>query len=606
MAFTVQSISAAAVTFPSPYSVIDNRTAMTFIHDEGKLYAKSRLCSVETILLTCENPTYTFNNTGLLDLCLGLICPTIQDATNASTPGDLILPYTDTPSDAAQLIDQFKLHEGYPCTYLFIERTVLGGSSEVKLQSMASTFNYIKMSRHTSGIQFPDAADVDLWESTDNAFTGFFIIIQAIDFTPGSEKVRLIASQQGPVLQSVTCCRYSDIQTLDLPKFIQTVNPDRNLDSWSYFGTLTGTSGRTYAFIFLIQKSFPIQVPFFHHKLDFAMASGFNDADRGIHYTETKGLAGGFALSVCANEAGPTVELNPWSLSGLCEPQIGDLNTISVKVTSGSYGDPGATYRIEVLGLSGLFNIRIDFTDVLGIVREGFGPDSFLINWITSAQRTIIDNNFGGSAEAFLASGQDDMACQGSYYFSQPLLRVTDFMITDLVALTVDNIDLGGINNMWFDSVTQSYDAAGVELLKGASWDFFAIRFIDNPGNPTALMVTRLMTPGNGYYYMANLFQTTGPTIRWGMNDISIIGSVPWVSPKDPPGNTYNTRWDITLTGAGAVTMTLLTNWNEQEACTRSSGQEVCKYEGIATVTGTVLGVAMTGTSWIETAALPP
>ena len=126
-------------------------------------------------------------------------------------------------------------------------------------------------------------------------------------------------------------------------------------------------------------------------------------------------------------------------------------------------------------------------------------------------------------------------------------------------------------------------------------------------------MVTRVTTPGNGTYYLANLFRASGPTLRWNMNDILIegqtIGSSPWTSPRNPPGNQYFTIWNITLSGAtGDVTLTVDASsppaWPEQEVCTTSSGQEVCKYEGLAVVTGTVLGVGMTGNAWIETAAL--
>jgi len=605
MSFTVQSLSSTSVSFPL-LSTVDNRNALTQLRDDANLYAKSRLCSVEKIQLTCDNPTYNIDREGLLDLCLGLLCPRIEDSTTASTNGNLVLPYTDTPNDAKLLIDQFKLDPVNPCTSLFIEREVLGGSSEVILSSLVSTFNHIKLARHISGIQFPDASSVALWEASDNAFTGFYFIIDAIDLTPGSEKVRITVSQQGPVLKTVTCCRYSNTLTLDLPKFVEVVNPNFNLDSWCYFGTLEGNSG-TYAFTFLVQKSFPIQVPFYHHKLDFAIASGFNSATLGTIYQLTNGLAGGYQLSACANSQGPTITRNPWSLSDLCEPPIGTLNTLSVKVVSGNFGDPGTTYRIEVVGSSGTFIISIDFTDLLGLVNQGFGPDSFLINWITPAQRTAIDNDFGGSAEAYLASGQDDMECQGSYYFSMPLLRVDDFTIIDTSSFPPVIVDQQHPTNrsvLWFDSVTQSYDADGVSLLKGATWDFFAIKFADNPGNPTALMVTRLTTPGNGTYYLANLFQSVGPTIRWNMNDITITGSVPWISPRNPPGSTYYTRWDITLVGAGAVTMTIMTNWDQQEICTNSGGSDVCKYEGIANVIGTVLGVPMTGVAWIETAAL--
>jgi hypothetical protein len=588
---------------------------MTFIHDQGNLCAAANLCLVQTIQLTCENPTYTFGATGLLDIFLGLINANIQHSTTTSTPGNLVLPYTDTPENAALLIKQFKLTTSFTSSYIFISRTVFGGSSEVKFRISSTSFNFIKLATRSSGIQFPDSYEVDLWSSNDNAFDGFYIVIEGIDFTPGSEMVRLTASQDGPVLQSVTCCRYSNTLTLDLPKFVQIVNPDFNLSSWSYFGTLTGNSG-TYAFTFLVQKSFPIQVPFFHHKLDFAMAGGYNSLALGTFYQLTDGLAGGYQITACADAEGPSIALSPWSLTGLCQPQIGNLNTLNVKLTSGTYGAAGATYQLQVVGSSGTFIISVDVTDELGLVNEGMGPDSFLLNWITPTQRAAINSPpFSGNVEAYLTSGADDFECQGSYYFSQPLLRVNDFQIIDLSTFTiVDQQHPTNDSVIWFDSVTQSYDAEGIDLLKAASWDFFAIKFLDQPvGSQTALMITRVFTPGNSYYYLANLFRpaAAGPTLRWNMNDISIMGRVgsEWPSPKNPPGNSYYTIWDIVLSGpTGSVVLVVDSGnapaWPEQEVCTTSSGSEVCKYEGLAVVTGTVLGVGMTGNAWIETAAL--
>jgi hypothetical protein len=620
----ITSFSTATVAF-SYLSAVDNRETLCYLADQAKLYKASKLCSVETIQLTCENPVYTFNDTGLLDLFTGLICSTIVDSTTTSINGNLVLPYNDTSTDAALLISQFNLDADNPCSYVSLNRTIFGGSAPVNLLSFSTTFEHIKLSRHTSGIQFPYAAEIELWKNTDNSFATFFIIIEGIDFTLGSEKVRLTASQEGPVLQNVTCCRYSNTLTLDLPKFIEGVNPNFNLDSWSYFGSLAGRDPITkaplplYSFIFLIQKSFPIQVPFFHHKLDFALASGFSNALLGTVYKDTFGLAGGYQLTVCANAEGPSVTLDPWSLSGLCDPQIGTLNTISVGVTSGNYGEMGTKYRIEVVGSNASFVIGIDVTDVLGLVKEGMGPDSFLLNWITPAQRAAINAPpFSGDVEKYLESGADDMECQGSYYFSQPLLRVDDFLIVDtsgLIPIAIAELDPDPTRNsvLWFDSVTQSYDANGIELLNAATWDFFAIKFLDEK---MALMVTRVGSPGNGDYYLANLFRepSAGPTLRWNMNDIEIKGITdpplsPWTSTK-PPNNRYFTKWAITLSGStGAVSLTvdatIAPAWPEQEACTRSSGAEVCKYEGFAVVTGTVLGgPVITGNAWIETAAL--
>ena len=140
---------------------------------------------------------------------------------------------------------------------------------------------------------------------------------------------------------------------------------------------------------------------------------------------------------------GPVTKNNPWSVSDTCNDGAApaDLTTVSAQLTAGYPGLVGAEYKLLLEAIiSDDFHINpvyieINLVDLLGTVREGFGPDSFLPNWLTTEQRNTILSTFGGSVENYFSSGIDKLTCQGSYYFSQPLLSVDSFTIYDLEGL---------------------------------------------------------------------------------------------------------------------------------------------------------------------------
>jgi hypothetical protein len=170
---------------------------------------------------------------------------------------------------------------------------------------------------------------------------------------------------------------------------------------------------------------------------------------------------------------------------------------------------------------------------------------------------------------------------------------VTDFTIFDLDGNILDTKAAGNDSVIWFDYVAQTFNNAGLEILSDVGWTFFAIQF---PAEKMSIMVTQITTQTSGIYTLANLFTET-ETTRWNLNDIDIQGSNIWMSPTS--GKEYYMRHVITLTNPSA-TLTVDTEWDDQEI----SVEGQTKYEGICTVTGTVLGNAVNGFSWLEQEAI--
>ena len=553
--------------------------------NEGKLLVASRnISQAQSIKLTFPSPDYIFSGTGLQDLFTGLIYSTIQDFTGGSVEGKLILPYSDTNNAAAMLINQFRLTKTTPSSVVFINRQTSGGKTPINFGTFLNTFNHVKISRITGGIQSADSSEIQLWTPDDSESLGFYIFITGVNFVPGLEEVRLIASQDPPPLTLPTCCLYNPIATFDKLDFIQTLHPEYSLNAWCYFGRLVGNSD-TYALTFVIQKTIPFEIPYVHHKLSFDIAGGINSA------TLSK-----WQIDGCVSSQGPVTKNNPWSVSDTCNDGAApaDLTTLSVQLVSGDVGTKNATYKLRlesILAIDLHINpvyIEVEFVDLLGTINEGFGPDAFLPNWLTPRQRSDILTVYGGSVQNYLNAG-NDLECQGSYYFSQPLLSVTSFTVFDLDGAILDTKAAGDDSVIWFDYVNQTFDSSGLEILDNVGWEFFAIQF---PTEKQAIMVTKITTQTSGVYLLANLFTETSTT-RWNLDDISIIGSNVWTSPTS--NKQYYMTYTITLINPG-VTITVQTEWDDQEI---SVGGQT-KYEGICTVTATVIGVPMNGFSWIE------
>lgn len=553
--------------------------------DEENILVTSRTIShARSIKLTFANPEYTFSDTGLTDLLTGLLYPEIQDFTGGTVNGKLLLPFSDNFVSASKIIRNFQLSKANPKSVIFMNRRTSGGKTPIDFGTFSDTFNRIKINKLSGGVQSSDSSSVELW-SADDETSGFYIFIEGLNFNRGYETVRLVATQTPPPISVSTCCQFSPSPTFDQLDFIQTLHPEYSLNAWCYFGRLVGNSD-TYSLTFLIQRTIPFTIPYVHHKLSFDIAGGFNSA------TLAK-----WQLDGCGDSQGPITKNNPWSVSDTCNDGAvpADLTTLSVKLLSGNYGTVGATYKLLLEAIVSIdfhvnpVYIEVEFTDILGTVSEGFGPDAFLPNWLTPTQRSDILTTYNGSVENYLNARVDNMKCQGSYYFSQPLLSVTSFTIFDLDGTILDTKAAGNDSVIWFDYVNQTFDSNGLSILSNVGWEFFAIQF---PTEETSIMITKITTQTSGIYLLANLFNGAGAT-RWNIDDIDIVGSNVWVSPTT--SKQYYMTYTITLTNP-SVNIVVQTEWDNQEISV--GGQN--KYEGTCTVVANVIGVPMNGFSWIE------
>ena len=154
------------------------------------------------------------------------------------------------------------------------------------------------------------------------------------------------------------------------------------------------------------------------------------------------------------------------------------------------------TGRVVTLSSGDAWEYELLMTDLFGCAQIGYGPSSFLPQWLTTAQKEIIEASFGGSVHAYLKDGRDDMVTQGSYYYSLPLLKVDNFSLRRNGALHSAGTD----GNIWVDYVVQSFDQAGLGLVRHATWQFFGIQFPEIPGRPgyqAAIMVSIVTVPSS-------------------------------------------------------------------------------------------------------------
>jgi hypothetical protein len=90
--------------------------------------------------------------------------------------------------------------------------------------------------------------------------------------------------------------------------------------------------------------------------------------------------------------------------------------------------------------------------------------------------------------------------CQGSFYYSLPLMDVERFTITRNGA----RLSSGGSGTMWIDYIVQTYDEqAQAALIGAASWEFYSIML---PEANAAIMVIRIES-ATGTLPVASLFR---------------------------------------------------------------------------------------------------
>lgn len=199
----------------------------------------------------------------------------------------------------------------------------------------------------------------------------------------------------------------------------------------------------------------------------------------------------------------PGTSSAPWSVEGIEFLNIKgknkalELGGCKVTLLGGAFGEPGAKYQIQgrVFGSYEL-NLDVEMTDNLGAFNVGYGPASFLPNYLFEDQFNTLNNEeFNGNLEKYLKIEAPKLSNQGSYYFSSAM-EVTKYNIIQKTKKGSVSTNENGANGfIWFDSVTQNFGELN-HLPDGASvsWHWVAIpNFL--PG--VALAATKLVYKGD-------------------------------------------------------------------------------------------------------------
>ena len=390
-----------------------------------------------------------------------------------------------------------------------------------------------------------------------------------------------------------TPCEYSKKPSLPfsmdaqgLASWLSTPHPDHNMASLDYYGHLIDDEGEIIGFSAMIQQQFEIpgSAPYL------AEFSICNDNTNGV-------VVAPFLIKKDA------VQFTSNPFSETANVKLGIDEKITIALVSGEMGQPGAKYKLT--GNAFAFDLvywtyDIELTDTMGTVGVGYGPLSFLPQWLTTAQENAITNNYTGNVKAYLENAEDSMEGQGSYYYSLPMLQVTSFSITK--DDTVYASGSGGY--LWVDYVTQSFSETSFPVLKDkAKWQFLAIQFppeLNTNNFSGALMFSKVEMPIPGdldatsllptarlYYNGSDAKRKDNTALEswndWVIQDIKFESSDLW--PKDGKPQ-FPLQFTLTLGDPKDKT-----NYAVLQGKAVRQDQEVKlvhKYEGMYKITGSI------------------
>lgn len=286
---------------------------------------------------------------------------------------------------------------------------------------------------------------------------------------------------------------YSDLAILpqgqspaQLAAWLSAVHPRYNMCSWCFFGNLTDDRGRTAAISSIVQyNDLPDNPPY---------VAEWSYCDERL---------GGYVLAPFLVEAGNVAYADPFAVTVDANPVYGGL--LSLSLTEGAMGAAGARYRmtgrvVAEPDLGDVWTYELALTDPFGCIRIGYGPSSFLPQWLLPAQQAAVGTApYDGDVHAYLQATGDALTGQGSYYYSVPLLTVDRFRILRNGAVYASGTE----GNLWIDYVVQSFDPGSLAIVNTASWQFFAVQLPEVPGLPggrAALMISivEVDLPGGG------------------------------------------------------------------------------------------------------------
>lgn len=389
---------------------------------------------------------------------------------------------------------------------------------------------------------------------------------------------------------------YTLPQTQSAPRLAEWMASEHleyDLDGWFFFGSLVDDSapGDPGGFFISMQR---IRTPVGGVDLQLVPAIvGFNSPTVGGKYV----YGGAYTLDMAPFVI---VESDPWRVEVHSLDQTGPLMTMSL--ASGTMGAAGAVYRLTADtpdNLGGRLEADVLVRDRLGAVNQGYGTSSFFPQFLTNPQRSEISGLFGNSVGDYLEKTGDPMTCQGSYYYSTPLMDVQSFSITrDGVPLSS-----GTRGTMWMDDIVQTYDEQASEALIGnASWKFFSIML---PEENASIMVIQIKS-ATGTLPAATLFRddsgrtrnsARGAVHSWEIDkiDVEAVPGTKWRSPLTKQEYFQEHRVRLGSTSCPADLTIKMVRKNQEIVY-----KDMIKYEGLASVEGTLGGKPVKGTAFVE------
>lgn len=393
------------------------------------------------------------------------------------------------------------------------------------------------------------------------------------DLPGGSAQVQCFYSTHAILPQSQSPSQLSG--------WLSRIHPRYNMSSWCFFGNIEDEKGGVAAISCIVQRQ---NLP--HSSSPYVAEWSYCDDHTN-----------GYALAPFELPTENVAYSEPFAITADAYPLYGGM--LNLSLVSGRMGQIGAQYRItgRVVDLSinfDLWEYELHLTDTMGAMQSGYGPSSFLPQWLTSEQRHAIESKFNHDVHAYLQAGQDAMTGQGCYYYSLPLLRVDSFNIRK----NNQPYSSGTRGNIWVDYVVQSFSESALPLVESATWQFFAIQFpeIGAFGKDGAAMMVSIVTttdaenrsstlPEARFYYNGSgrTVAANGAvqaSLEWKMNEIELVVTKRW---QAPGGKTFPVALTLTLNSPeGTVVLNMDAIRDNQVV------SEVQKYEGVFDVLATI------------------
>ena len=507
------------------------------------------------IILTYTNPSYTLPETFIQFIFNNNLDNQILDITGKYKTGEIIFPFEDFPTTAHNIIKSFKL-TGQNSLWFKLRRKQTQQMSNIIIRSLSNTHEYIIFNKVLLNSLTHNSNSISLWNEEDGEenVKEYYVILQLIDNTPGYEKIRFIFNKESQYVNKLTPSFYSNETIIDKYTLTQNISQNYDFNSWTIFGPLKGKKGTISSIISAIQKPIYTDTALHHIKgSNFYSGININNTTNWDYFTHSRDTKD--PVIVQDSLSYPQIS---WGISCEKDLLLGETMGISLELKTGTFGTIGSTYVLFAQGIGQNRNILFTITveDEMGIVKQGFGEQSFFPYWITTAQEYLISKTFNNNLENYFANTGDQMSYQGAYYHSLPLLKIIDFAIANMDGTTIDSFEPSFTNYLSLDITTQSFDKNAIDILENVKNNIFTI--LDYTSQ-IAVYVFEITTT-KGTYITGNLFETNNK-YNWGINNLNITKSTPILI----NGKNYYSEIHITATNPSIdIKLSLPSGWDQQ------------------------------------------